>query len=182
MVSCSRLQLAAPTGRSPFAALPLDPFPSQAGLSPPCVLPLPPWPLFSSLLPFPFPWEVPTRGRGGGGGQGKAPYPMMGHRGYAIHKNTVSAAVTRADDVLSHVTPTAGCIEERPGTCWAPPTTGGRLQPVLMRHTPQLSVKTRGGGGGGGGGSGRGSGGGGGGQAGGRGGGSGRGSGGRRMG
>ena len=27
-------------------------------------------------------------------------------------------------------------------------TTGGRLQPVLMRHTPQLSVKTRGGGGG----------------------------------
>ena len=24
---------------------------------------------------------------------------------------------------------------------------GGRLQPVLMRHTPQLSVKTRGGGG-----------------------------------
>ena len=26
--------------------------------------------------------------------------------------------------------------------------TGGRLQPVLMRHTPQLSVKTRGGGGG----------------------------------
>ena len=27
---------------------------------------------------------------------------------------------------------------------------GGRLQPVLMRHTPQLSVKTRGGGGGGG--------------------------------
>ena len=25
--------------------------------------------------------------------------------------------------------------------------TGGRLQPVLMRHTPQLSVKTRGGGG-----------------------------------
>ena len=23
--------------------------------------------------------------------------------------------------------------------------TGGRLQPVLMRHTPQLSVKTRGG-------------------------------------
>ena len=43
-------------------------------------------------------------------------------------------------------------------------TTGGRVQPVLMRHTPQLSVKTRGGGGGGGGGrvwggSGRGSGG-----------------------
>ena len=32
--------------------------------------------------------------------------------------------------------------------------TGGRLQPVLMRHTPQLSVKTRGGGGGGGGGGG----------------------------
>ena len=32
-------------------------------------------------------------------------------------------------------------------------TTGGRLQPVLMRPTPQLSVKTRGGGGGGGGGS-----------------------------
>ena len=30
--------------------------------------------------------------------------------------------------------------------------TGGRLQLVLMRHTPQLSVKTRGGGGGGGGG------------------------------
>ena len=29
--------------------------------------------------------------------------------------------------------------------------TGGRLQPVLMRPTPQLSVKTRGGGGGGGG-------------------------------
>ena len=29
--------------------------------------------------------------------------------------------------------------------------TGGRLQPVLMRHTPQLSVKTRRGGGGGGG-------------------------------
>ena len=29
---------------------------------------------------------------------------------------------------------------------------GGLLQPVLMRHTPQLSVKTRGGGGGGGGG------------------------------
>ena len=28
--------------------------------------------------------------------------------------------------------------------------TGGRLQPVLMRHTPKLSVKTRGGGGGGG--------------------------------
>ena len=28
--------------------------------------------------------------------------------------------------------------------------TGGRLQPVLMRHTPQLSVKTRGGGVGGG--------------------------------
>ena len=27
MVCCSRLQLAAPTGRSPFAALPLDPFP-----------------------------------------------------------------------------------------------------------------------------------------------------------
>ena len=27
-------------------------------------------------------------------------------------------------------------------------STGGRLQPVLMRHTPQLSVKTRGGGGG----------------------------------
>ena len=26
--------------------------------------------------------------------------------------------------------------------------TGGRIQPVLMRHTPQLSVKTRGGGGG----------------------------------
>ena len=42
--------------------------------------------------------------------------------------------------------------------CHARPT-GGRLQPVLMRHTPQLSVKTRGGGGGGaelgGGGSGR---------------------------
>ena len=31
---------------------------------------------------------------------------------------------------------------------------GGRLQPVLMRPTPQLSVKTRGGGGGGGGGQG----------------------------
>ena len=85
--------------------------------------------------------------------------------------------------------------------------TGGQLQPVLMRHTPQLSIKTRGGGvwpgvGGGGGGSGRESGGGsgresGGGPAGGRGGsyqgsgggvlpgvggGSGRGSGGRRMG
>ena len=28
-------------------------------------------------------------------------------------------------------------------------TGGGRLQPVLMRPTPQLSVKTRGGGGGG---------------------------------
>ena len=28
-------------------------------------------------------------------------------------------------------------------TAWA---TGGRLQPVLMRHTPQLSVKPRGGG------------------------------------
>ena len=41
-------------------------------------------------------------------------------------------------------------------------STGGRLQPVLMRHTPQLSVKTRGGGGGSGGrgGSSRGSGGG----------------------
>ena len=26
-------------------------------------------------------------------------------------------------------------------------TGGGRLQPVLMRHTPQLSVKTQGGGG-----------------------------------
>ena len=68
-------------------------------------------------------------------------------------------------------------------------STGGRLQPVLMRPTPQLSVKTRGGGGGGssrgsgggvkpgvgGGGSSRGSGGG---QAGGRGGGVGQGSGG----
>ena len=39
---------------------------------------------------------------------------------------------------------------------------GGRLQPVLMRHTPQLSVKTRGGGGGGGPAGGRGGGGGGG--------------------
>ena len=27
MVCCSHLQLAVPTGRSPFAALPLDPFP-----------------------------------------------------------------------------------------------------------------------------------------------------------
>ena len=42
-VYCSRLQRAAPIGRSPFAALPLDPFPPSAvvpiGLSPPCVLP-----------------------------------------------------------------------------------------------------------------------------------------------
>ena len=41
MVCCSRLQLAAPIGRSPFAALALDPFPPLAvvpiGLSPPCV-------------------------------------------------------------------------------------------------------------------------------------------------
>ena len=42
-VYCSRLQRAAPIGRSPFAALPLDPFPLHAvvpiGLSPPCALP-----------------------------------------------------------------------------------------------------------------------------------------------
>ena len=48
LVCCSRLQLPAPTGRSPFAALPLDPFPSSAvvpiGLSP--------------LLLFPFPCSV----------------------------------------------------------------------------------------------------------------------------
>ena len=37
-----------------------------------------------------------------------------------------------------------------PGPARPGPATGGRLQPVLMRPTPQLSVKTRGGGGGGG--------------------------------
>ena len=44
---CFDLQLAAPIGRSPHTALPLDPFPPSAvapiGLSSPCVLPLPPW-------------------------------------------------------------------------------------------------------------------------------------------
>ena len=58
-------QLAAPIGRSPFAALPLDPFPLEAvvpiGLSPPCVLPLPPCPIFPSLFPFPFPWPFPPQ-------------------------------------------------------------------------------------------------------------------------
>ena len=53
LVYCSQLQLAGPIGRSPFAALPLDPFPPQAvvpiGLSLPCVLPLPPCPIFPSL-------------------------------------------------------------------------------------------------------------------------------------
>ena len=41
LVYCSRLQLAAPIGRSPFTALPLDPFPPSVvvliGLSTPCV-------------------------------------------------------------------------------------------------------------------------------------------------
>ena len=62
IVYCSHLQLAAPIGRSPFAALPLDPFPPQAvvpiDLSPPFVLPRPPCPILPSLLPFPFPWYV----------------------------------------------------------------------------------------------------------------------------
>ena len=68
LVCCSRLQRAAPSGRSPFAALPLDPFPPQAvvpiGLSPPSVLPLPPWPILPSLLLFSFPWAFPSIGRG----------------------------------------------------------------------------------------------------------------------
>ena len=54
---CFGLRRAAPIGRSPFAALPLHPFPPSAvvpiGLSPPCVLPLPPWPIRPSLLPLP---------------------------------------------------------------------------------------------------------------------------------
>ena len=73
VVCCSCLPLAAPIGRSPFAARPSDPFPPSAAVplspSPPCALPLPPWPILPSLLPFPFPWPFPPscspgRGRG----------------------------------------------------------------------------------------------------------------------
>ena len=57
------MPLPAPIGRSPFAALPLDPFPPPAavpmGLSPPCAPHLPPWPILPSLLPFPFPRPFP---------------------------------------------------------------------------------------------------------------------------
>ena len=60
MVCCSHLQLAAPIGQSPFAALPLDPLlVVPISLSPPCVLPLPPCLILLSLLPFPFPWPSP---------------------------------------------------------------------------------------------------------------------------
>ena len=56
----------APTGRSPFAALPLDPFPPSAvvpiGFSPPFDLPLPPCPNLPSPLPLRY------RGAGWGGG------------------------------------------------------------------------------------------------------------------
>ena len=66
-VCCPRLQ--APIGRSPSAALPLDPFPPSAavpiGLSPPRGLPLPPCPTLPSRLPFPFPWHFPSVGGGG---------------------------------------------------------------------------------------------------------------------
>ena len=50
-----------------------------------------------------------------------------------------------------YVTPAFSGVPNEKGT-----NTGGRPQLVLMRPTPQLSVKTRGGGGGGGGGGGRG--------------------------
>ena len=78
-VCCSRLQRAAPTGRSPFAAVPLDPFPPQAvvpiGLSPALC------PFSSSLaypdlptsrsFPCPFPaWAVVPIGLAVGGGGG----------------------------------------------------------------------------------------------------------------
>ena len=56
--------------------------------------------------------------------------------------------------IANHLAVVSWCIARSPGTTmvgrlfvrWAV-ITGGRLQPVLMRHTPQLSVKTRGGGG-----------------------------------
>ena len=51
--------------------------------------------------------------------------------------------------------PTHGSLKTANSSPWSPTrSTGGRLQPVLMRPTPQLSVTTRGGGGGGGGGQG----------------------------
>ena len=62
MVCCSRLKLAVPIGRSPFAAVPLDPFRRKAvmpiDLYPPFDLPLPPCPNLPSVLPFPFPCWV----------------------------------------------------------------------------------------------------------------------------
>ena len=58
LVYFARLQ---PAGLSPFAALPLDPFPPSAvvpiSLSPPRALP--PCPILPSPLPFPFPWPFP---------------------------------------------------------------------------------------------------------------------------
>ena len=56
---CCGLQRAAPIGRSPLTALPLDPLPPSAvvpmGLSLPCVLPLP---IHPCIHPLPFPREV----------------------------------------------------------------------------------------------------------------------------